>query len=1286
MLRLADDKLVPNVTHMAQVIIQMGDHTDTIWALITDLGKYDIILGMPWLEEHNPSTSYRDRSFTFYSDHCRTNCLHKHRPVTVYSPGVRSRDKVQPNKIPHDHGDIQEVSAFAMVEELDKPDHELVTMWPEHFELLEQPEEQDEYLMVSAISHCIDAISADDFEKFFSKSRRPPTTIAELYQRLPKHYKQHVELFNPKLANKLPPHRDVDHGIDLVPGAKPPAKKAYGLSREQAQVVKSYIDDMLGKGFIRHSSSPFAAPVLIVKKPGGGLRVCVDYRALNELTIKNRNAPPLIRDTLARLCHAKIYSKFDIIAAFNDIRMRPGDEGKTAFTTRYGLFEYVVMPFGLCNAPATFQTLINKVLGEYLDDFCSAYLDDILVYSNSEEEHITHVKKVLSKLEEAGLYLDIDKCEFHVTSIKYLGLIITTDGIQMDPDKIKAILDWETPRSLRDVQAFLGFANFYRRFIHKYSHIAKPLTALTLAINKGKPLPWTPNGPEDSAFKQLKQAFASMPVLRHFDPNLETWLETDASDFVVAAILSQRGPDGVLHPVAYMSKTMSPAECNYEIYDKELLAIVRAFEEWHPECAGTPIEEPIKVISDHRNLETFMSTKQLNRRQARWAEFLSEFNFKITYRPGTLGAKPDSLTRRSQDLPASAEDPRYKFQRQTILKEHNVDATLTKNASLETGITNAITLAPLLQSDRSMRLAEVTSMIYGLAELELLPVESQEAPLPASEPDRDEGPITSDQLLTKVREACANDKAIQAIVKAKQAGDRKIPPGLRKDWHLELGDCVIKDGIIYYKGRILVPLDKELRTAIIRHHHDGPLSGHGGRKPTYLAVTRFYWWPQVTDSVKSYVRSCLACKYAKASRDPKQGLLKPLPIPDHYWQDIACDFVTSLPPCRVGGKIYRHILVVVDRLSKMKRFIPMDSLETTAVVQAFIDFIWRSEGFPISIVSDRGSQFVAHFWQRLNKRLGTKIKLSTAFHPETDGQTENANAFLKQYLRAYVSHNQDDWVGHLATAEFVANSLPSESTGIAPFLATKGYLPKSGLEPPEDLPADTTPDARRDIRLADQAAEKIEALRSYLREELTWAQAKQADFANKHRAPAPEIKVGDKVMLDTRNLKTDRPSKSLDHKQIGPYEIVRVINNAAYELKLPDSMKKTHPVFHPWLLHLDKSTPLPGQRRDAPPPVTTTEGYTTHYVKEIVDSRLNGRVKDRNPNPARDPTDRTTERMLQYKVAYEDHQDYNRKPDWQDYTDVEDCPDFVADFHHKYPNKPGPHWTFKTPEDWEPVT
>ena len=1263
-LRLANSDMAPNITHMARITLHLGDHVDELWCLVTDLGKFDVILGMPWLELHDPQPSFANRQLTFNSDHCMSNCLLHSKPVTIYS-GPR------PNKETVPRADIAEISAYAFMTMAEREENQVTSLWPEDFERLELPHNPD---CNPGFTTDVAAISPDDYEKFFEKMRKLPISTEQLKARVPDQYHRWIEVWNPSRANELPPNRSVDHTVKLTAGAIPPAKKAYGMSRDQALVVKEYIDEMLGKGFIRPSSSPYAAPVLIVKKPDGGLRVCIDYRALNALTIKNRNAPPLIRETLARLCAARIYTKFDIIAAFNEIRMKPGEEEKTAFLTRYGLFEYVVMPFGLCNAPSTFQAFINDILREYLDDFCSAYLDDILIYSNDTETHIQHVGKVLTKLQQAGLYLDINKCQFHVHEVKYLGLIITTSGLKMDSKKVNTIQQWKVPRCVKDVQAFLGFANFYRRFVHDYSKIAAPLTQLTKDSQKEFVFPWDTQGPEQLAFNTLKRAFTTAPVLAHFDPDKETWLETDASDYVVAAILSQRGEDGVLRPVAFMSKKMSPQECNYEIYDKELLAIVRAFEEWHPELAGTPVDDPIKILTDHKNLEYFMTTKQLNRRQARWAEFLSEFNFRITYRPGKQGTKPDSLTRRIGDLPEDDNDERRQFQHQIMLKAKHLDQ----------GVREAISLASILLDEAEESVTEIAAMMYELGERSIGSEESREESLPkASVAPAEESSVESadatnanPDILAQIKEAYTSDEVLQRIMHTKKTSQRRIPHDLIRDGlRIELGDCEIIDDMLYVGRRLYVPNNAELRTSIIRENHDSLPSGHGGRTTTYDRVSRYYYWPKMTDTIATYVRSCHTCRRTKANREGKHGLLKPLPIPERYFQDISVDFITPLPQCKRYGRTYENIMVVVDRLSKKKKFIPLDSLEVDAVVQAFIEWVWREEGYPSSILSDRGTQFVAHFWKRLCQRIGTKPKLSSAFHPETDGQTESANAALKQYLRAYVNYNQDNWVDLLPIAEFEANSDKNASSGLAPFMATKGYIPKSGTEPETPWDDETTPSGKRQIKAADAFINKISSLREYLRSELKWAQSYQADQKNRHRLPAPEFRVGDKVMLDSRNIKTTRPSKSLDLKNLGPYKIVRAINNMAYELELPKSMSGIFPVFHPWLLHLDNSEPLPGQRIEPPPPVHIDESGEDYDAEEILDSRIDKRKNDPYTG---------SKGCLMYKIKYTGY-DVDARPTWQPYTDAAGCADLVADFHHQYPDKPGPHVTFKAKDDWEPL-
>jgi hypothetical protein len=386
---------------------------------------------------------------------------------------------------------------------------------------------------------------------------------------VPPEYHDYLKIFEKANADKLPPHCPSDYTILLTDRFKPPFGPLYSLSHPELEELKCWLDENVSKCFICTSSSPAATPILFVKKGDGSLRLVVDYRGINEGTIKNRYPLPLLQDTLMNLSKAKWFMKLDIRRAYNLIRMAEGEQWKTAFRTCYGLFESLFMPFSLTNAPATFQNYINDVLAPYLDHFCTAYLDDTLIYSDNFEEHQQHIRLVLDAFAKAGLHLKPEKCKFHQQEVKYLGLIISMEGIKMDPEKIRAVQDWEPPSNLKDVCTFLGFANFYRRFIHNYSCIVQPLTFLT---RKGVPFAWSTE--QQTAFDTLKATFTSAPVLARFDPDLDVIVETDTSDYVSAGVLSQYNDDNILHPMAYFSKKHSPAECNYEIYDKELMAII----------------------------------------------------------------------------------------------------------------------------------------------------------------------------------------------------------------------------------------------------------------------------------------------------------------------------------------------------------------------------------------------------------------------------------------------------------------------------------------------------------------------------------------------------------------------------------------------------------------------------------------------------------------------------------------------------------------------------------------
>jgi hypothetical protein len=318
----------------------------------------------------------------------------------------------------------------------------------------------------------------------------------------------------------------------------------------------------------------------------------------------------LINKLYNRLRGAIFFTYLDIRGAYNLIRIKEGEEWKTAFRTRYGLYKYRVMPFGLTNAPASCQRLVNNTLHKYLDIFVVAYLDNILIYSKTETEHIEHIRQVLAKLAIVPLLLEPEKCEFHKEEVIFLGFIVGRNGIYIDPIKVNAVLTWPRPTTVKEVQSFLGFANFYRRFIQGYSAIAKPLSELT---KKDIKFEWTEEATK--AFEELKSRFTTAPILTTFDPERQIILETDALDFAIGVCLGQLDEAGKLKPVAYYLRKMTPAELNYDIYDKELLAIVVAFEQWRVYLEG--LKYKVQVWTDHKNLTSFTTTKILNRRQVR---------------------------------------------------------------------------------------------------------------------------------------------------------------------------------------------------------------------------------------------------------------------------------------------------------------------------------------------------------------------------------------------------------------------------------------------------------------------------------------------------------------------------------------------------------------------------------------------------------------------------------------------------------------------------------------------
>ncbi|KAM0001052.1 putative nucleotidyltransferase, Ribonuclease H [Helianthus debilis subsp. tardiflorus] len=430
----------------------------------------------------------------------------------------------------------------------------------------------------------------------------------------------------------LPPHRQVEFQIDLAPGAAPIARAPYRLAPGELQELSNQLQELLDRGFIRPSSSPWGAPVLFVKKKDGSFRMCIDYRELNKVTIKNRYPLPRIDDLFDQLQGSSFYSKIDLRSGYHQVRVREEDVPKTAFRTRYGHYEFLVMPFGLTNAPAVFMDLMNRVCKPYLDEFVIVFIDDILVYSKNKEEHERHLRLILELLRREQLYAKFSKCDFWIREVHFLGHVVNEKGIHVDPAKVDAVKNWAAPKTPSKVRQFLGLAGYYRRFIKDFSKIAQPLTSLT---QKNTTYSWGTK--QEEAFQVLKQKLCSAPILS---------LPEGTEDFVVYCDASIQGLGCVLMQrekvIAYASRQLKIHEKNYTTHDLELGAVVFALKIWRHYLYGTKCT----IYTDHRSLQHIFDQKELNMRQRRWVELLNDYECAIKYHPGKANVVADTLSRK----------------------------------------------------------------------------------------------------------------------------------------------------------------------------------------------------------------------------------------------------------------------------------------------------------------------------------------------------------------------------------------------------------------------------------------------------------------------------------------------------------------------------------------------------------------------------------------------------------------------------------------------------------------
>ena len=860
------------------------------------------------------------------------------------------------------------------------------------------------------------------------------------------------------------------------------------------------------------------------------------------------------------------------------------------------------MPFGLTNAPAVFQNWLNDIFRDLLDRGVLVYLDDILVYAKTREEHDAILTEVLKRMKENSLFARRDKCVFLADEVEYLGHIVSTNGVKMDKSKIQSIAAWPAPRNVKEVQQFLGLANYYRRFVVNYAKLTQPLTALT---RKG--VAWTWDEDHQTAFESLKQSFISQPVLIHPDPFKPFVVEADASNYAIGAVLSQRDESGDLHPVAFHSRLLKSPEINYPILDKELLAVKVAFEVWRHHLEGARCI--VEVLSDHKNLEYFRTAKVESQRHARWSLFFDRFQFLINYVAGKDNGRADALSRRPDY--ADAYNPEFG---QQLLPEW-VHTTREP------------------QSGPELVGALVANAGAG----------DEEEEGNSDSDDNDQGDEDSGTTGPAMREPLDLASESEVMIAIHMGMPEKKLATMVRDELARFPDLKFDDtDLLWFGARLYVPPGRA-RTLVLEEQHNSQVAGHPGRAKTRDLVSRLYWWPSWRKDTELFVDSCDSCQRFKPSRQRPCGLLEPLPIPARPWGSVSADFIVGLPE----SEGMTCVMTVVDRLTKMAHFIPLPGPPTAHdMANVFIKQIVRIHGLPDDMVSDRGSQFVSAFWRELCRVMSVKLKHSTSYHPETDGQSERVNQVLEHYLRPYLDKHQNTWVSLLPFAEMAYNNARHESTGKSPFVANFGLAPRFTLLPRSE---NTAPGI-------EAVADHLRDVQEELRQRLEVARERYKEQADQHRREAPVYQVGQRVWLSTRNLKSKVPSAKLGPLFVGPFKVVEVRSPLNVKLELPPTML-IHPVFHVSLTKPyveSDGTRFPG-RTIPPPEPFELDGETYYLVEKVLDSRI--RTVGRR-------------RVLEYHIAWQGYS--MEEATWEPNSEELQLLYHVQDFHTLFPDKPGP--------------
>lgn len=867
------------------------------------------------------------------------------------------------------------------------------------------------------------------------------------------------------------------------------------------QEVKEHLQEMLKIGAIRDSCSPWSSNVVIVRKKDGTIRFCIDFRKLNKRTIKDAYSIPRVEDTLHLLSGAKYFSKLDLKSGYWQVELDEEDKPKTAFSVGgLGFFECNRMPFGLSNAPATFQRLMERCMGDLNLRDCLIYLDDIIIFSDDIDSHLDRLDKVFSRLSSFNLKIKPAKCEFFKTKTTYLGHVVSSSGIEADPGKTEAVRTWPVPKTVKEVRKFLGFVGYYRRFIKDFSKIARPLNDLlighpTSKSSKQKPktqkrVPFRWEDPQQIAFDSLKEKLCHPPILAYADYSLPFTLHTDASLAGLGAVLYQR-QDGKDRVVAYASRSLKPAERNYPAHKLECLALKWAVtDKFHDYLYGATFD----VVTDNNPLTYVNTTAKLDAAGQRWVAALANYNFSLKYRAGSQNSDADGMSR----IPRQTEE----------------------------------SVQPLLKSIVLVSSTEVTTnpLCFSLVSPKSIPeLEKQEV-----EPSQDI--LQAHSLSSKDwRAAQLQDSVLFQIHNL--IGEGLRPPAIRNlnspiDKYRRVWDRLeIHDGVLYHIGshsgqkyRQLV-LPENLRFDVFQSLHDD--LGHQGRDRTTSLFKQRFYWPGMDSYIKDKVAACPRCIRRKSlsSTAPLVTITSSAPM------DIVCLDYLSLERSKGG---FEHILVVTDHFTRYAQAYPTTNQTARTTARILFEKFFVHYGFPTRIHSDQGANFESDLIKELCQLAGMVKTHTTPYHPMGNGMVERFNQTLLKMLGTLSEDKKSDWKSHVGPLVHAYNVTVHPSTGFSPYFLMFGRQPKLAVDALLGLGGDEIT-AKTKNEYARKLRERLTSAYEKARETALKAAETNKEYYDK-KVKSVELNVGDLVLV--RNVGVRGKHKIADNWEDQPYVVI----------------------------------------------------------------------------------------------------------------------------------------------------